>query len=303
MDGVKNPGIVMLILIFLLTIISVHSVMAEEVVGVVLSVKGDLIQTCDNTKEELKPGTKIYKNSVITLSEGTQRGKLQIGSNSGPVVYTRFPVSFDKTTFMALSVEQQDNYISCIGGSVLRSKGIKNETEIIEWYIAYLGALGENDLKEGFSLVFSKNKRSDENLIINPLYIKFKEGVKIQNASFNIINKDEKTIVCERAHYNQQGGDYTIQLHQITYEFGIAYAIEAVFLLFDGRKEKVRVTFYVYGDEEIAFIEEEAKEMFSEGMSDYEKNLIRAGRYRYYEMTLKAFEILKSIGVDLDGML
>jgi hypothetical protein len=303
MDGVMRSGMVLWLLVLFTAFFSVHNVLAEEVIGVVLSVKGDLIQTNGNTKEEVKPGTKIYKNSVITLPEGVKRGKLQIGSNSGPIVYTRFPVSFDRTTFIALSAEQQDNYISCIGGSVLRSKGITNDTEIIEWYIAYLGALGEKDLKEGFSLVFSNNKRSDENLIVNPLYVRFKEGVAIQSASFNIINKDEKTIVCEKAHYDKQGGDYAIQFDQIAYDYGVAYAIEAVFELFDGRKEKVEVTFYVYGDEEIAFIEEEARGMFSEGMSDYEKDLVRAGRYRYYEMTLKAFEILKSIGVDLDGML
>ncbi|MBN1696812.1 MAG: hypothetical protein JW881_04805 [Spirochaetales bacterium] len=303
MNRARYPRKAVHAVFMLLICIAARADDSEGIIGIVLSVRGELVQTYGGTAAPVKPGGKVYKKSVIALAEGEKRGKVQVGLNSGPVVYTRFPVSFEKSAFDEINPELKDNYISCIGGTVLRSKGIENETKILEWYMPYLGAIGAGELKGGFSLAFGKTYRSDESLVIDPLYFKFRQGVSIQNASFAIVNKETEKTECEAASFEKQGGDYTVRLDQIVYGYGVEYAIVADFRLFDGTSEKVEITYYVYGDEEIAFIEEEVVGMFGEGTSDYEKALIRAGRYRYYEMNIKALLILKSIGIDLDGML
>ena len=113
--------IIFIMLFFLLSFI-VYADDESDVIGIVFSVKGNLICKNAGTEEELKPGAKIYTSSLIQLVEGAGRGKIQIITSSGPVVYSRFPIVFNKTAFVSLSAKQQDNYIASIGGTVLTGR-------------------------------------------------------------------------------------------------------------------------------------------------------------------------------------
>jgi len=272
----------------------------EEVIGIVLTIKGNLVQKRNDSVNAIFPGDKIYKESVIELEEGSSRAKIQIGSESGPVIYTRFPVKFDKTNFNQLSPDQQDNYIACIGGTILTSRSVT----LFNWFMNNLGALEEKDIKSGFSVVFSKNKNSKESLILDPLYFRLKDDVNIKAVTAKLINKDENNRV-EAASLviEKKSQDWIIPLDQFEYEYAVEYAVKATVIYMNNKQENTEFSFYVYGAEEIAYIETEARELYSEDVTSFQKAVIRAGRYRYYEMHLKGMSILKEAGIDIDGML
>ena len=212
----------------------------------------------------------------------------------------RFPVKFDKTNFVQLSPDRQDNYIACIGGTVLTSRSVT----LFDWFMNNLGALDEKDIKNGFSVVFSKNKNSKESLILDPVYFKLKDNVNIKAVTAKLINKDENNKV-EAASLviEKKSQDWVIVLDQFEYEYAVEYAVKTTVIYMNNKQENTEFSFYVYGAEEIAYIEAEAKEMYTEDESSFQKAIIRAGRYRYYEMHLKGMNILKEAGIDIEGML
>lgn len=288
------PIAVILIVFILCTL---HS-SEDEVIGIVLTKKGDLFLERGDSAKSLDPGDKVYRDSVITLGSG--RGKVQIGSDAGPVIYSRFPVKFSDTTFTPLSAAKQDHYISCIGGTVLRSKGLP----MFDWFMNPLGALDEKDIKNGFSVVFSRNKDSSVSLILDPLYFKIKDDTQIKSINGKLINKEEDNRVeLDSIVIEKKNKDWIIAFDQYNYEYSVLYAVKTSITHMNDVQENIEISFYVYGKEEIEFIEAEAAELFSPDETDFGKAIIRAGRYRYYEMHLKGMSILKEAGIDIEGML
>jgi hypothetical protein len=272
----------------------------DDVIGIVLTIKGNLVQERGEEATPLISGDKVYRDSIIKLEQNSGRGKIQIGSNSGPVIYTRFPVKFTQTSFTPLSEAKQDHYISCVGGTVLTSRSVT----LFDWFMKNLGALDEMDIKNGFSVVFSRNKNSSKSLLLDPLSFKIKDDVQIKSITGTLINKDEDgRIVLDTITIRRTGNDWTIPLDQYDYEYAVEYAIKTTITHMNNKEEIFEFTFYVYGEEEIDFIEAEAGELVTGGETDFEKAVIRAGRYRYYEMHLKGMRILKEAGIDIDGML
>ncbi|MBN2442319.1 MAG: hypothetical protein JXJ04_13275 [Spirochaetales bacterium] len=285
-----------------ISIITLCTIVSEtdDVIGIVLTIKGNLVQEQGDTVSTISPGDKVYKDSVIRLEDDKGRAKVQIGSDSGPVIYTRFPVKFATTSFASLSPGEQDNYISCIGGTVLKSRSVN----LFDWFMKNLGAIGESDIKNGFSVVFSKTKNSEENLSLDPLYFKLKDDIRIKSITGTLINKDENNRVeSETLKIEKKGSDWKIAFDQYPYEYAIEYAIKTSVIYMDDKTEIFEFSFYVYGKEEIDYIEAEAKELFTPGESEFKKAIIRAGHYRNYEMHIKGMEILKEAGVDIEGLL
>ncbi|MBN2536069.1 MAG: hypothetical protein JXB88_24525 [Spirochaetales bacterium] len=289
--------IVSMIVVFILCTIYSSE---DEVIGIVLTFKGNLILDRGDSTKTLIPGDRVYRDSLIKLEEETGRGKVQIGSDAGPVIYTRFPVNFKTTSFKPIPPEKQDNYISCVGGTVLTSRSLT----LFDWFMNTLGALDKKDIGNGFSVVLSKNKNSSENLSLDPLYFRIKDDVQIQSISGKLVNKDEDSRVeVDAMVIEKKNKDWIIALDQYDYEYAVEYAVKATITLMNNKKENFEFSFYVYGEEEIKFIEAEAEELYPLDNTDFGKAIIRAGRYRYYEMHLKGMSILKEAGIDIDGML
>ncbi|MBN2532291.1 MAG: DUF4384 domain-containing protein [Spirochaetales bacterium] len=105
---------------------SVHAAGEENpVIGIVLSVSGNIVQQVDNNTFELEKGSRIIRAGSLELSQTGQRGRILIGTDAGPVLYTRFPVPIGDTAKAPLSDELIANYLACTGGSVLTAKGLE----------------------------------------------------------------------------------------------------------------------------------------------------------------------------------
>lgn len=288
-----------IIILFIFILCTIYS-SDDDVIGIVLTTRGNLVLERGDTTTPLVPGNKVYRDSIIKLDQGSGRGKIQIGSNSGPVIYSRFPVKFTMTAFTPLSTAKQDHYISCIGGTVLTSRSVN----LFDWFMSTLGALDEEEIKNGFSVAFSKNKNSSISLTLDPIYFKIKDDVRIKSISGKLINKDEDNKVeLDSIRIEKKNNDWIIILDQYDYEYAVEYAIKTSVTHMNNKSENFEFSFYVYGDKEIDYIETEVHEMTDDGETDFGKAIIRAGRYRYYEMHVKGLRILKEAGIDIDGML
>ena len=286
--------------LIIVTAVSFSGYTDDQIIGVVLSVKGKLLLAEGEETRELLAGDAVRKTTSIELAEGERRAKVQIGSHAGPIVYTRFPVTFDISTLQGLSREQEENYIACLGGTPLRSKTPSRSA--LAWKLDMLGAIHEESIEAGFSVVMSPEKSSSENLSLDPVYFRMVEGLGVKKVTFSLQNNDlGKTVVKEKQLERQNDG-FVFSFASLPLNHETEYQVNLTFVLKDGAKISEFFVFFVYGDAEINFIEEEAAFLLSGDENDFEKGLIRAGTYRNYAMHLKALAILKDIGIDIEGM-
>jgi hypothetical protein len=309
--------------IFIFIILFIHSFLFSEteddVIGIVFSIKGTLVLEREGKKENIEPGVMIYKTSLIRLAEATKRGKIQIITSEGPVVYSRFPITFQNTAFAILSDKQQENYIASIGGTVVRdraggggdkflsdngfiSEEISSGDKIFEWYMD-LKVLDSREIKEGFTLVMSKDKSSLENLSLNPLYFKLCDDVEVQHISFEVMEDKTFTTVYESGEPKKKDGDFVYLFDCFKYTCNTPYLVVATITFSDGNTDYWEFSYTIAGMETINRIEEEASRKCSGDESDFEKMLIRAHMYREYDMELTYLRILKDCNLDIEHLM
>lgn len=288
----------------------------SEVIGIIFSVKGDVILKTAEGEEECEPGIKVYKESVIILAEGSRRGKIQIITSRGPVVYSRFPVKFKESTFASLSVKQQDNFIASIGGTVLSGRASDAEDDFLDddidedssvadtlfdWHMEP-GVLAREDIEKGFTLVLSREKSSKENLSLHPLYFKFRESIQFTDISFEIMKDNTFATVYENGKFSKSGNDLVFSFDCFAYEDDTPYIVEVVITFSGDYIDYWEFGYTIAGKKKIAEIEAEASRQYAGIESDFEKDLIRANVFRKYNMKLKAMQILANLGLDIEEM-
>ncbi|MBN2536462.1 MAG: hypothetical protein JXB88_26495 [Spirochaetales bacterium] len=310
---------IIITLFFLLYCILLYAEAEPDVIGIVFSVKGDFILKNPDGEEKLMPGLRVRKGSEIQLAKGSGRGKIQIITSQGPVVYSRFPVLLKETGFTALSDKQQDNYIASIGGTVLTGRAssaeknfIKDEDEIImetslantlfDWHME-LGVLAKEDIENGFTLVLGKEKSSKENLSLQPLYFRFQNTIDFTNISFEIMKDNTFTTVYKNGKFTRSGSDYVFSFDCFEYETDTPYIVDVIIEFSDDDEEYWEFGYSIAGTAKLKEIETEISRECAGAGSDFEKGLIKVKVYRKYNMTLKAMQILSTLGLDIEDIL
>lgn len=316
----REKSLYIFVVLFLLCqSLSLYTETEPGVMGIVFSVKGTIIIKNNDQEEVLKPGEKIYQTSSIHLAPGTKKGKIQLLTSQGPVIYSRFPVTFEKNMFASLSNTQQDNYIASIGGTVLSGRGAEGNkvflgeeddigdscgfgTELFEWK-TNIGVLTEKNIKDGFSLVLSKTKNSKENASLFPLYFKIKEQIDIKEISFEIIKDNTFVTVYEKGFFKKIDDGLLFVFDCFQYEVDTPYIVEIAVTVSGDDTDYFEFGYVVAGNNKVKEIESEISRRYSGKESDFEKDLIKSRVYWEYNMKLNALAILKSLELDIEDLL
>jgi hypothetical protein len=282
-------------------------------------VKGDVLRKNNNTEEELKPGVKVYYSSVLELGRGSRRGKIQIITSQGPVLYSRFPVTFEKTAFTALSVTQQDNYIASIGGTVISGRADEADDDFLEddddfggessfadeffhWYMD-IGVLTKDTIKEGFAIVLSRSRSSREDLSLSPLYFQLNEAMTFSTLSYEIMKDHTYDTIVENGSFTKTDHGLALSFRDIPLEKDIPYIVEIAVTMKDDYTDYLEFDFSIAGTNKMKEVESEIAHKITGKESDFEKNLIKARVYWEYNLKLSALEILKSQGLNIEDMM
>jgi hypothetical protein len=302
MECMKRIFFLFLLCALPVTLLSAQTV-EKDVLGIVLSVKGELLHTRAGKTEAVKPSTLIFKDSVVSLKSGAKSGKIQIGTMDGPVTYKRFPCSFKSAAAVVLSRELYDNYMGSIGGVVLRSPDKSNfslSLSCMQWELNPL-LLTDDFMKDGFSLVIGNNEGSNENLSLNPLYVKLQENTIAKSVKYSLYDITSMESV--------QEGDFTATDHGFSLAFGaLPFRPSGEYILktFIETEDAVvnwDLTIEIYDQDSTAIVLKDAGPLLSGKKKDFDKAIVLAGVYRKYNLLLKSLQILKDAGIDLDGLL
>lgn len=303
-SGVRLLGCLLFTVILLLPL----SLFGEEGggVGVVFGFKGSFIHVYQEggkqVEEELEPGDLVYKDSQITCSSG--RGSwVQMGSEKDLIKYTRFPLSFQAASLPQLSGEKQTVYLRSIGGKALRGKGTGGRGEIdpeelFDWHTEFQ-TLDKETVDSGFSLVLSPLRSSRETGSLSPLYFKLKPGVDLRSIAYTIKGFEG----AEEGEFEERQGEWVFTFGDKDFALRQNYEVECKLLFQDGTEETWSFSFRIFGEKEKEFIEAGAREGLSDGADQLTRALTIAAEYQMYGMKLKAWEILKAQGVDLEGFM
>ena len=275
-------------------------------VGVIFGFKGSFSHVYreggKQVEEELKPGDVVYEDSQITCSSG--RGSwVQMGSEMDLIKYTRFPLSFQDASLPRLSGEKQAVYLRSIGGKALRGKGTGDRGEIapeelFEWYTEFQ-TLDKETVDEGFSLVLSPRRSSRETGSLSPLYFKLKPGVGLRSVAYTIKGFEGT----EEGVFEERQGEWVFTFSDKEFSLRQNYTVECALLLRDGTEETWSFSFRVFGEKEKEFIEASATEGLSPSADGFTRAFTIAAEYQMYGMKLKAWEVLKEQGVELEGFM
>jgi hypothetical protein len=279
---------------FIFIILFLHSFLFSEteadVIGIVFSVKGTLMLEHAGKRVNIEPGLKIYKTSLIRPGEGGGKCSIQIITSGGPVMYSRFPITFKDTTFPSLSERQQKNFIASIGGTVLHDRaaggGDKNLSDelfitgesssgdrFFEWYTD-IKVLHGRDIKDGFNLVLSKDKSSLENMSLNPLYFKILGDLEVRTVSFEVMEDNTFETVYESEEIKNREGDFVFSFDCFEYTVDNPYNVVATITFSDGNKDYWEFSYTIAGMETIQSIEDEAGRRCIGDESDFEIKLM-----------------------------
>jgi hypothetical protein len=253
-------------------------------------------------EEELKPGDLVYKDSQITCSSG--RGSwVQMGSEKDLIKYTRFPLSFQAASLPQLSGEKQAVYLRSIGGKALRGKGTGGRGEIdpeelFDWYTEFQ-TLDKETVDSGFSLVLSPSRSSRETGSLSPLYFKLNPEIDLHSITYTV----KGFAGVEEGEFEKRQGEWVFSFSDKNFDLRQNYHVECTLQFQDGREENWSFAFRIFGEKEKEFIEASATEELSKEADQLTRAFTIAAEYQMYGMKLKAWEILKAQGVDLEGFM
>ena len=317
----KKSILVLCILCIIGTAAPVVLAQGDSIVGVVMAVKGNLVHTYQEygeaVKEPLEPGAYLFESSEVS-SESGRGSYFQLGSSNDLVRYSRFPMTFQNESLSPMSEEKAALLLRSIGGKALRGKGAGGRasdmaSEPMDWAVA---SLRPEDLFEwstgletiekgwidaGFALVLSEEKSTKENLSLNPLYFKLLPEVDIDQIEYTVYDPD-LTIVEEGA-FARQGSDWSLRFDTFSLKTTTIYDVQCLITFEDGTSGEWNFQFRVFGEREKEYIEDKAQQQIEPGSSPFMKGMTRAAMYQKYGMKLTAYQIMKDLGVSLDGLL
>jgi hypothetical protein len=274
----------------------------ENTIGVVLSLSGDLVLQSDGGEKTLAPRDLLSGTSIIALKKGAKTGKVQIGTIDGPIVFKKFPVKLGSANLKAIPDDLKDNYIASIGGTVLRGGHNKEIIGLFDWSIQNIGALDAKEIEKGLDIIVSSTKSSKENFSLNPIYFKLEPGVEIKSATCDVV-EDTTGVRHGEGKWLSKDGELLFRIDPTKYEPGVDYSVRTQFKLKDGSDAQWSLGFTIFGNEDVSYVEDEIGKALSGKERDFEKKIIRAGKYQNYNFKLKALGILKDAGIEIDGML
>ena len=298
-------------LIFLVTI---HSLCAQggEVLGIVFTIKGTIVHETPDLSSRLQAGDRVYRESTLTTGSGERRAKVQLFTAAGAVIYTRFPVTFHSETFAVLSKGQQENFISSVGGTVLseRADKIAEELtpfqegygeEIFLWHVPSPILVTQEQIDDGFSLVFSTETSSAENGSANPLTFRLRKN-DIIRAEVDIIDGQSFSVITEGKVLPKRKDGF----HFIFSSFPLQTdRLRTVIVCFTSSTESERFwefDFTVAGAETIAFMEEVIAEKTARAESDFERKLLTASYCLETGLVFRALRIYMDMGIDIEDL-
>ena len=320
-DRKKKSILVLCILCIIGTAAPVVLAQGDSIVGVVMAVKGNLVHTYQEygeaVEEPLEPGP-IYSSQVKSVPKAA--GGLI--SSSGPVTslvrYSRFPMTFQSESLSPMSEEEAALLLRSIGGKALRGKGAGSRasdmtSEPMDWAVA---SLRPEDLFEwstgletiekgwidaGFALLLSEEKSTKENLSLNPLYFKLLPELDIDQIEYTVYDPD--LTILEEGTFLRQGSDWSLRFDTFPLKTTTIYDVQCLITFGDGTSGEWNFQFRVFGKREKQYIEDKAREQIEPGSSLFMKGMTRAAMYQKYGMKLTAYQIMKDLGVSLDGLL
>jgi hypothetical protein len=279
---------------------------SQNVLGIVLSVKGELYHVHAGETRNLMPADQIYMDSVLQLKPGAKAAKVQIGTRDGLVVYKRFPVSFKALDLaVALSADQRNNYLAGIGGLVMKGPVPieKSETAgepVMEWQFAQL-VVDKDLLEQSFTLILSKSEGSFENLSLNPLYFKLSPGFGgVKTITYNLIDYKTRSVLKTGAFSSGSAG-FSLPFKGLGLKSSAYYQMKT-HLTGEGISVDWDLYINVLGDEVKKKVADMAEPSLKKTDNELERKLILAGKYRIFSFELKALGLLKEAGIELDGL-
>ncbi len=275
----------------------------DQIVGVISRLQGKLIHRLGGKATDLRRTDQISRDSTIELAEGSKRGLVEILTATGPVRYSRFPVT-GFVRLAGLTDAMRDQYRTALGGKVLGTRGgikRRGRADIFDWSME-IGTLDGRDLKQNLYLVLSGKQDSRAIGSFAPLHFNLKEDVELTKARFII---EDKTLgfVEKEGEYEKQGEEWIFRFDDFEYESNVTYEVKNLFSLSDGSEAQWKFTYRIFNDEDMQFVEKEVEDSLAGGLNDFQKAMIRAAVYQSYRLKLSSIKTLKAIGVDIEWML
>lgn len=293
----------------------------DSIVGVVMAVKGNLVHRYEEygstVEEPLEPGTYLYKSSEVRSESG--RGSFfQLGSRNDLVPYSRFPMKFQNESLAPMSEDEAALLLRSIGGKALRGKGAAGRaglepSEPMDWAVASLRpedlfawsmeleTIDEAWIDTGFALVLSEETSTKENLSLNPISFKLLPEIEIENIEYTIYDPDLSII--KEGQFARQGPAWSLRFDALPLETTTIYDAQCIITFEDGTSGEWNFQFRVFGEREKQYIEEKAGKEIEPDSSVFMRGMTRAATYQKYGMKLTAYQIMKDLGVSLDGLL
>jgi hypothetical protein len=299
----RNNGIRYAAFLLLFVLAGVAAIAEDQVVGIVSRFQGKLMHRLGGKITELQRMDYISRDSRIELAEGSKRGLVEILTATGPVRYSRFPVTgFLRLT--GLSDVMQDQYRTALGGKVLVTRGafkLRSRADLFDWSME-VGTLDGRDLGQDLYLVLSTTQDSRAIGTFAPLYFKLKDGLEITDARF-IIEDQSLGFVEKEGEYEKRGDQWIYRFDNFEYESNVSYVVKNLFSLSDGSQAQWNFTYRIFSREDMEFVEQEVKDSLDGELNDFQKAMVRAAVYQTYKLKLSSIKTLKAEGVDVDGML
>jgi hypothetical protein len=269
-------------------------------VGVVMSVKGDLMRTGSGKPDKkVVPGLLLFPESKIVKAAEGRGQELQIATADDMKTYRIFPVSLTDETLKEISEQKLQNYVAAIGGAVLRGDAEGgNAGELFDWYCDV------GTIEVGRRLVLSEKVSSLETKNLEPLSFKLKKGTALRETSYSILVDDSGKLQME-------GGTFTKTNEGWTFAFpgfdkakdGVAYRVECRSKTVEGLEVRWSFTFRILDKERFKAIETAVAKRQSGCDTPFDKAMARAAVYKEEGLNLKALQVLEDAGVDLGGVL
>ena len=286
----------------------------DNVIGIISGIKGSFIHKYNNKEIALTKTTRLYMDSVIILnSEGN--GWIEVLTESGPVKYSRFPLS-GFSGISSISKAAQDKFITAIGGMVLgtRDSGfgdIKEKGYAPEWsmddsleskdvFERYLpiDMFDENNVEQGMSLVLSANEIPED--FNKEFYFKLKEYIEPVSIKYIVYDFASNNIIAMGSYMNSENS-WIFTLNSFDYTPGKKYRVENYLLLKDDSQIEWDFSYGIYSKDRISEIDAEVTGVTGYE-SEYDWSMIYAAHYQTFGLTFKILEMLRNAGLDLSGV-
>ncbi|HUV07095.1 MAG TPA: hypothetical protein VMX75_05150 [Spirochaetia bacterium] len=274
----------------------------NEVVGIVSRIKGELVHEAGATERKLHKLDFISRGSILRLAEGQSSGWIEILTSTGPIRFSRFPVS-GFLQFAGLSANMQKQYRTALGGKTIGTRGaiitrgVMENIELFEWEMDP-GSLDERDIKEGLALVLSRTESSRKSGVLSPLSFRLFDGITIAEARFVILQRGTGTIEKE-GELEKRGDDWIFHFDCFDYRTNTVYQARCLLTLEEGIEVPWDFSFRIFNEADMLDVKDEARRALTREENEFQEAMVRAALLRSYQLKISALQVLAHQGVDI----